>query len=150
MPGEVNVELAYVPMVGEAVIGAKEVFAAATGWEAINFQVAYTNAPIIVELYIPQVTVKKLNATGKIFIEDFTNKEATVLQEGIFEGITAASNTGPVIVKTRFVPAQLAKNPTAEERVLRITGEPSAESFTVVKASATVVPYIKIDSLQRQ
>lgn len=151
MPRDLTIELAYVAMVGEAVIAGKEAFAAATGWNEINYEVANPNEPLLARVYIPQVTVKKLNATGKIFIEDVTKGEAQILQEAIFEGVTAASNTGPVLCEVRFVPAALTKNPTYQgPRALRISGEPSAESFTVVKASATVVPFVQILNLARQ
>jgi hypothetical protein len=148
MPRDYSMELGFFPLTAE--VTAEGAAKAIPGWENLEYEVAQPNEPLMARLYIPQITVKKLNATVTFTIEDTTGA-AQIIQTGIVEGITAASNTGPVIVEARFKPNELTVNPTLPIlRKLTISAATSAESYTIPKNTAKLVAFVQILDLVRQ
>jgi hypothetical protein len=148
MPREATVELLYLPLSAEVSPEAKK---AIPGWEKVGYDAAQPFEPILFRVYIPKVTVKKLNATFTIFIEDVTGA-AQIIGEATAEGITAAGNTGPVLVERRFVPGKDAtvEPEVSQLRKLTVSAEASAETFTIPANTAKCVAYLQILGLGRQ
>lgn len=148
MPRDSTVELLYLPLSAEVSPEAKKII---PGWEKVGYDVDQPLEPILFRIYIPKVTVKKLNATFTIFIEDVTGA-AQIIAEATAEGITAASNTGPVLVERRIIPAKdLTVEPEVSQiRKLTIQAEASAESFTIPANTAKCVAYLQVLGLARQ
>jgi hypothetical protein len=148
MPRVGTIELAYVPLAAEATIEAKK---AIKGWEGLEVEIEQPLEPILFDIYIPQMSIKKLNATVKFFIEDVTGA-AQIIQETVIEGVTAVGKASPVEVQRRYVPEKDATiNPTLEGiRKFTISAEASAESATIPANTAKLIAYLHILGLARQ
>ena len=121
------------------------------GWKELLYVVENPLEPILFDIYLPKMTVKKLNAKVTFFIEDVTGA-AQILQETIIEGITAAGNASPVEVQRRIIPS---KDFTIEpertgQRKLTVSAEVSAESATIPANTAKSVAYLQVLGLGRQ
>lgn len=151
MPRQPTTELAYVPLQAEvAAFGpAKAVLQA--GWEKLLYNIDQPAEPILFRLFIPKITVKKLNATFTIFLVDVTGA-AQIIQEVTNEGITAASNSSPAYVERRIVPEKdFTVEPGKEgQRSLTIEAEVSSETVTIPANTAKCLAYLQILGLGRQ
>lgn len=152
MPRATTVELLYLPLPEEAkeVGAAKEAFG---GYKEIAYNVDQPAEPILFRLYIPKITVKKLNATVTFFVVDATVAGKTqIIAEATAEGITAASNTGPVLVERRIIPERdFTEEPGKEgRRLVTLEVECSSESVTIPKNTAKTVCFFQIMGLGRQ
>ncbi len=150
MPRNPGQEIFYQPL-APAEIKIKAANEAIAGFEKFAIDVEEPVEALLFRLYIPKVTVKKLNATCTIFLEDVTGA-AQIIQEAIFEGITAASNTGPVIVERRYQPS---KDATVEperfgERSFTLKAEASSEEVLIPANTAKCVAFLQVLSLARQ
>jgi hypothetical protein len=148
MPRAATQELLYLPLAAEVSPEAKKII---PGWEKVGYDVEQPLEPVIFRIYIPKVTVKKLNATFTIFIEDVTGA-AQIIQEATAEGITATGSTGPVLVERRIIPAKdLTVEPEVSQvRKLTVQAEASAESFTIPANTAKCVAYLQVLGVGRQ
>jgi len=152
MPRNATVELLYLPMPEEAKEkgAAKESFG---GYKEIAYNVDQPLEPILFTLYVPKITVKKLNATATFFIVDVTvSAKPQIIAEATTEGITAASNTAPLVVQRRITPANDFTEEKEKEgrRLVTLEVECSSESVTIPANTAKCVAYLKIDGLARQ
>jgi hypothetical protein len=119
-------------------------------FKALPYEVEYNLEPLLFRIYIPKITVKKLNATVTFYIEDVTGA-AQIIAEATCEGITAASNTGPVLIERRFTPAVDAtiEKELQGERKFTLQAEASAESAEIPTNTAKCVCFLQILGLGR-
>jgi hypothetical protein len=152
MPRDPTSELAYVPLNANPA-ALTNVSAAVAGWAAVGYEVEQPQDPILVEIYIPQLTIVTLNAILTLTLVDQTVAgQFVTLQTAIAEGITAAGNTGPVIVKARFQPQNFPALSTPGlqgPRLLALNGITSAGNAQIV-ASAAITAYFQVLDLARQ
>ncbi len=152
MPRDATSELAYVPLTANPA-AITNVSTAIPGWAGIGYEVEQPADPIVVEVYIPQLTVATLNATVTWLIQDQTVAgQFVTVQTTISEGITAAGNCGPVLLKARFQPSAFAaaSNPNLQgPRLLAILAATSASTAQIV-ASAAGPAYVQVLDLARQ
>lgn len=151
MPRDATSELAFIG-VNASPANITNVSAAIAPWAAVGYEVEQLADPLVCEIYIPQITVSTLNATVTFTLQDTTVAgQFVTLQTAIAEGITAAGNTGPVVVKARWqVSAFPALSvPVQGPRQLTLNAITSAGTATIT-ASAAIQAYLQVLDLARQ
>jgi hypothetical protein len=149
MPRDATIETNYFPMTAAGAVTAAN--AALAGFSGFTYDVEQAWEPLLFRVYIPKITVATLNATVTFSFVEETGAPQT-LQEAIVEGITAAGNTGPVIVERRIVPEKdLTITPTlVGPRKVSVFAQASAGTATIPANTATTVAFLQILNLARQ
>ncbi|HMD60424.1 MAG TPA: hypothetical protein VKG78_03285 [Opitutaceae bacterium] len=154
MPRTPSIELLYLPLAAEALKmgAAKEILGVGNKQplEKLQVEIEEPAEPILFCVFIPKITVKKLNATVTFFLEDVTGA-AQIIQEYLYEGIVAVKGTG-LLWECRYQPSTQATITPALQgmRSFTLQAEPSAETAEIPANTAKCVAFLQILGLGRQ